>query len=768
MAFLAHTENEYGQPHHLDVHLKSTGALARSFAMDSNPLIADTAALAGLLHDAGKYRTAFQRYLIEKIGRRGDVETHHAVYGAALAGELRSIPLAYVIAGHHAGLHDASELQELFRTTAYKLPHSLTEIRERLISELGLKLEPVKDIFRNSFDKQFYSHNEVYVRMIFSLLVDADFLDTEAHFKIEARKSVALNAGDLLAKIIEAKDKKSRAAREKRSELELIDERDRVFAACLEAAQNPQGFFSLTVPTGGGKTLSSAAFALNHAQRHGLRRVIFVIPYLSIIEQNASELRRILDPYDEGVVIESHSAVGVKSKDASNEASEGTAKLAAENWDAPIIITTAVQFIESLFASKPSRCRKVHNIARSVVVFDEAQTLPIHLLNPLLSVLRELQASYGVSFVFSTATQPAFRRSLSSLNKGFTENEITEITSDTARTFKRLARVDFLLPQVNETRSWSDVAGEMKRVHQSLSVVNTRRDARTLYEELRQNLSDDGRSAVFHLSSAMCAEHRLHVIGEMHEPRAGSVRARLLEGAPCRVVSTQLVEAGVDVDFPLVLRALAPLDSIVQAAGRCNRENNLRDEQGKRVRGRVVVFRPQEARLPGGDYRARTDITATMLSTLDSQKLTEDPTIFSNYFSQVFQLSSTDAMEKGDDNIEENRRQMNFRKVAHAARVIKDEGTSCIAPFDDRIKDLIDEIRGRPQIKGKPRFTRDDLRRLQRYIVNLRSQDFITLQTMGQLQPLLPNLELYVLSKGSYHAALGVVIGERSLDDFIQ
>lgn len=271
MIFLAHTENEDGHTHKLDEHLKRTSELAREFAMEANPQLAEVAALAGLLHDAGKYRDAFQKYLIEKIGRRGDVETHHAVYGADLGRRLlESYPLAFAIAGHHAGLHDAGGLQELFKTPAYNLPHSLEEVRARLAHDLNIILAPIAKPPYKPRD----SRADVYVRMLFSMLVDADFLDTEAHYKTGARTSLELNAQALLEKIVAAKEAKSKQARAKADEHELINERDRVFAACLEAANHEQGFFSLTVPTGGGKTLSSAAFALAHAAKHDLRRII--------------------------------------------------------------------------------------------------------------------------------------------------------------------------------------------------------------------------------------------------------------------------------------------------------------------------------------------------------------------------------------------------------------------------------------------------------------------------------------------------------------
>src|SRR5712691_4417188 len=431
MNFLAHTENAAGQPHLLKDHLRSVGILARRFAESANPLLAEPAQRAGLLHDFGKYRDEFQAYLREE--RESSLETHHAVYGAALAFQRGWLGLAFAIAGHHAGLHDLNKLQDLVKDEKYKAAERLPLLLERFTSEVG---PPGAQFAEPSFDRSQKMRAELYIRMLFSTLVDADFLDTDAHYTGALRQSYELRPAALMRRLLAEKATKSSAG-----ELNAI--RNRIFQQCLDAADLPPDFFSLTVQTGGGKTLSSMAFALRHAERHGLRRVIVVIPYLSIIEQNAAQYRRIFDPDNTGIVIEHHSAI-VAPEDG-EERQRSPLEYAAENWDAPIIVTTSVQFIESLFANRPARCRKLHNIARSVVIFDEVQTLPSHLLNPLLNVLRELKTHYGVSFVFSTATQPAFRHNASALKEGFIANEVTEITRDTAETFRRLRRVVFKL-----------------------------------------------------------------------------------------------------------------------------------------------------------------------------------------------------------------------------------------------------------------------------------------------------------------------------------
>ena len=570
--------------------------------------------------------------------------------------------------------------------------------------------------------------------MLFSCLVDADFLDTERFSTGLERYPAKLDALLLLERLQAHRSKFDSSG-------ELNQLRNRVFEDCLAKAAEPAGFFSLTVPTGGGKTLSSMAFALEHARRHGMRRVIVVIPYLSIIEQNAAQYRKVFDPQNEGIVIEHHSAVAAKDDEEQVRSPEA---LAAENWDAPVTVTTSVQFIESLFANRTSKCRKLHNIANSVVLLDEVQTLPSHLLNPLLHVLRDLKEHYGASFVFSTATQPAFSRS-TSLSHGFDANEVREITSQPDELFQKLDRVVY---DVRTTESdWSELAAEWASEPQALGVVNTRKHAAEWWERLRGQKSE----GVLHLSSAMCAEHRAKVLAE--------AQRRLKNDRPCWLVATQVIEAGVDIDFPLVYRALGPLDSIVQAAGRCNREGGLPD------RGRVVVFRPADAKLPGGVYRVATDIAARMLERLSTDDLSGEPDLFRGYFNELFQYVPTDYQHGRECPIQEDREALHFRSVARKAKVITDDTQAVIAPREKALEKVA-AIRDRAQTGGS-RFTRKDLRDLQRFIVNLHSRDFQKLDIMGLLRPLLPGMELRVLDGAAYHEHLGVVIDHRPTEDFL-
>lgn len=485
---------------------------------------------------------------------------------------------------------------------------------------------------------------------------------------------------------------------------------------------------------------------------------------MSIIEQNAAQYRRILDPENQGIVIEHHSAV--KIADDTDESrplkpfEKHAEEYAAENWDAPIIVTTSVQFIESLFACRTARCRKLHNIAHSVIIFDEVQTLPSHLLNPLLNVFRDLRDNYGVSFVFSTATQPAFRHRPLSLSQGFKPDEIQEITQHTSNLFASLRRVTLHIPKADETTTWNKLASDLAERKQSLCIVNVRNDAFLLWEKLRCAVSEEEKTAVFHLSSAMCAEHRLDILGTDRDPLPGTIRYRLKHQQSCRLVSTQLIEAGVDVDFPAVWRALGPLDSIVQAAGRCNRENNLRDVDGNPKLGEVIVFRPEDNKLPPGIYKTATDLTASLLASNDADALASDHTLFERYFDQLYQLVPVDS------DIQNEREKLHFRKVADLARVIKDETQAVIVPYGKGIE-LIEAIQTRIVTKDRPRFDRTDMRKLQRFMVNLRSNDFQRLLAQRAITPLLPNLRIYVLGGGWYHPELGIVIDHRPLEDFI-
>ncbi len=738
--------NFYARPSQpLAVHLANVAHLAAAFGQYVG--LAKEAALAGWLHDLGKYRTEFQDYLNGL--RASSPETQHAAYGAVWAFQHQQLLQAFAVAGHHAGLHDIADLQAIPDKSVLGLPSALATATQRYLAEcppLEPRPEPGFIVSGATKDEQ-PLRTDMAVRMLFSCLVDADRLDS-ASWPRTPPADIALDADELLARVEAERNSKA----DKAPDSPLKTRRNDVFDSCIEKGAMPQGFFSLTVPTGGGKTLSAMAFALAHARQHRLRRVIVVIPYLSIIEQNAAEYSRVLG---RDVVLENHSAV--KPRMDANDEERDALELAAENWDSPVVVTTSVQFIESLLSAQPSRCRKLHRIAHSVVIFDEVQTMPSHLLAPIFSVFRELVRQYGVSFVFSSATQPAFLKS-SALVDGFTTGELRPIIDGPAQLFRDLRRVDYHLPPKDITLDWPDLASRMAAPEhsQSLCVVNLTAHAATLWDRLRSALPASQHKMLFHLSSAMCAAHRLRVIRLM--------RWLLRNGHPCRVVSTQLIEAGVDVDFPAVWRALGPLDSIVQTAGRCNRE-------GRAERGEVHVFRPVEHKIPGGVYAAATEqasvAVARFVDLEEAQEaLATDPSIFTAYFHSLYSVITTDRKIDGTT-IQEDRRELKFRTVSEKAKVIDNNGEPVIAPFGAG-KRIVQAIRERTTAKGESRFTRDDMRRLQRYMVNVRQRNFDELLRLHLIKPLLPNLNIHVLDPSCYHRQLGLVMpGNLPIQDMI-
>ncbi len=752
MECYAHSHPNPAKWQRLVDHLHATAELSAGFAADVRPgdeSFRKAALWAGLLHDVGKYTAEFQAYLAKKLD--GGVETQHAVFGAAIAKRLSLMGPAFVSAGHHAGLHDSGAFQSFIADPKYRLDARMTGVCEHFEADVG---RVPSDLTDPGFVRGRVLGCEYYVRMLFSCLVDADYLDTESACSGRIRSPVALSRGlkdDLIERLLAEKNSKPHDGDVNRI-------RNGIFDRCLTAARNKPGFFALTVPTGGGKTLSGMAFALAHARAHDLNRVIVVIPYLSIIEQNAATYRRVLDPDERGLVVEHHSGTGsCPDENSDRSAAELELELATENWDAPIIVTTSVQFIESLFANRPAACRKLHNVARAVVVLDEVQALPTHLLTPLLSVCRELKEHYGTSFVFSTATQPAFRRS-SGLPDGFTEAETIEIAGNRTE-------VDDLSHALNRVRyerlgtlDWSAVAAKAVVESRVLCVVNTRGHAFTLWELIRDALPADQRQSIFHLSSALCAEHRSDILGRVDCPQNDSIRYRLLAGMPCRLVSTQVVEAGVDIDFPLVLRAMAPLDSIVQAAGRCNREGKLP------AKGRVGVFTPAQGGSPPGVYKTATGQTAAFLAGFDIEHKPLLAEHFAEYFSALFNCVDTDYARGRECGIQEDREQLRFREVARKAKVIADDTVAVVVPYKQG-EELIREIRERDPASGRRRFDRDDMRRLQRYVVNLRRKDYMFLENNGAVTALLPNLDVHVLDKACYHPALGVIVDKLPTED---
>ncbi|MEE4377488.1 MAG: CRISPR-associated endonuclease Cas3'', partial [Candidatus Competibacteraceae bacterium] len=605
--FIAHVrQTEDGQwlEHALQDHLSAVAQLAGCFATTFSS--SDWAYLAGLWHDLGKYRPEFQKYIrtasgydldahIETTRGKVDHSTAGAIHACQQLGHAGRI-LAYLIAGHHAGLPDWDGDQAGASVLSVRLRKE-----ELLQGALSQNIpDPIQNPPKPATKPSKGADPAFWIRMLFSCLVDADFLDTEAF--MDPQKAADRQGYAALTQLLTVFDEYMTQIGQGAEPTVVNRVRAEVLNRCREQAEQPPGLFSLTVPTGGGKTLSSLAFALRHAVKHGKRRIIYVIPYTSIIEQTADVFRRIFG----NDVLEHHSNL-----DSTDETARS--RVACENWDAPLIVTTSVQFFESLFACRTSRVRKLHNIVNSVVVLDEAQLLPPDFLRPILRSIQELSRYYGVSMVLCTATQPALGRYNTfdfKLDEGL--DGVREITASPIELHDRLRRVAVKLPaDLHETETWESLAGRLQNHETVLCVVDRRDDCRTLHQLMPQG--------TLHLSGLMCGQHRSAVIAE--------IKNRLCNKEPVRVISTQLIEAGVDVDFPVVYRALAGLDSIAQAAGRCNREGKLPEL------GQVVVFVPPKP-APVGHLRQAQDCGRQMLLQGLADPLA--PEHFIPYFRQLY------------------------------------------------------------------------------------------------------------------------------------
>ncbi|WP_429886143.1 CRISPR-associated helicase Cas3' [Geoalkalibacter halelectricus] len=665
---------------------------------------------AGLLHDAGKATQAFTARLEGSPAR-----VDHSTFGARLArdrlGRL-GLLISYVIVGHHGGLPDGGvqEGELHFRLKNGKIPPDVDLLPGiEFPGELPPPFKLPRD--RTAFSLAFFT------RMVFSCLVDADFLDTEAFCtpekaRLRTQPDGAVLLGSLQQRLNEFLLEKTRSA----PPTPVNTLRQAILAQCRDKARLPRGFFSLTVPTGGGKTFSSLAFALDHAVAHGLRRIIYAIPFTSIIEQNAREFQKALG---EDSVLEHHCNYK-ESEDAEDEAYHRRRGLAAENWDAPVVVTTNVQFFESLFSNKTSRCRKLHNIAGSVIVLDEAQAIPTEYLEACLAALRELVERYGCTVVLCTATQPALDDQ-SSLRMALPQ--VQEIMDDPQRLYQGLQRtaVRFVGKLCDEDLT-AQLVGEL----QVLCIVSTRAHARALFEKARQALGET--EGLYHLSTNMYPVHRRRVLDE--------IRARLKEKPPCRVISTSLVEAGVDLDFPVVYRAMAGLDSIAQAAGRCNREGRLSHK------GRVVVFEALNPPRMPWVRRCASRAGETLRALPDADPLGLEA--MRRYFHLLYDAEDLDKKQilsllnpKLDQDLI-----WPFRETARLFRFIEDETIGVIIPIEPQARALVQELR-------YTQFPRTTLRKLQQYTVGVRSREYAALGAAGALElihgefPLLCNEAAY-------------------------
>ena len=706
MEYIAHLNEEHTQT--LKDHLCGTAELAGYFAGRFGK--ADWGYTCGMLHDIGKYSLAFQ----DKIKNNSNRQVDHSTAGAKVCFEKGGMYsfMSYCIAGHHSGLPDygsssdpgnAPTLQgrkkkHIEDCGAYKSEIHIPEIKT-------LPFDP-----QNSPDPDFSL--SVFIRMLYSCLVDADFLDTEYFMK---EGQTQREAGEEPSVLLE-KLKKHVAGWLLNEDTETVNgRRTEILRHCFECGHKERGIFQLTVPTGGGKTIASLAFALQHAVENQMDRVIYVIPYTSIIEQNAEVFREILGEQN---VLENHYNVDYESTEELKPM-----QLASENWDKPVVVTTNVQFFESLFANKSSKCRKLHNIANSVIIFDEAQMLPTDYLKPCIAVMEELVANFGSSIVLCTATQPAlspfFQRKM----------PVTELCPRVEEQFRFFERVTF---QNIGTISEDELIEKLQKEEQALCIVNTKKRAQRLYQKMKGE-------GVFHLSTAMYPKHRRRVLDK--------IRQLVKDGKRCILISTSLVEAGVDLDFCTVYRQLAGVDSMIQAAGRCNRE-------GKRAAqdSFAYLFQFEEKEYVPGQ-QLQIDVSKMLLS--EGEDISSLHGI-EKYFEALYHFRG-ESLDKKKIFEEFKDKRYNFAKAAKEFKLIEENTLTVFISREEEAEELLWQIKHQG-------YTKSGMRKAGQYCVQLYENDIEKLQGAGMLRQVPGGIENFyeLVDSGQYSEEMGLDLGVES------
>lgn len=685
-----------GRKQTVDTHLQGTSQLCGNFASEFDE--EDRGRFLGYAHDIGKYSEAFQRRL------HGGPRVDHATAGALECAKSNEPAMALCVIGHHGGLPDFGNP----RTDCAGAPTGVGRIKKGQIAGCiptyhwqGILPSP-----GNPPDISDPYGLSMWVRMLYSCLVDADFLDTE---RFMAQTPPPRGGYDSLPVLLE----RLYAYVEPwfPGNTELNNRRCSILSECLEKATLSKGIYSLTVPTGGGKTVSSLAFALKHAVTHSLSRIIYVIPYTSIIEQNAEVFRQILGNNN---VVEHHCGVSFEEDTETNSQNQFQ-RLASENWDAPVIVTTAVQFFESMYSNRPSQCRKLHNIANSVIIFDEAQMLPAYHLLPCVGAMASLVSRFQASVLLCTATQPVLGDLFNRFCPGKPVIELCSNMSDRFHDFQRVAYRN------GSILSDEALVNELRLEEQALCIVNTRKAAQALYSLL----PEDGR---YHLSTLMYPAHRKQILK--------TIRERLRLGLPCRVISTSLIEAGVDIDFPKVWRELAGLDSIAQAAGRCNREG-LREKSHC-----IVTYFQSEHPIPP---LQRIPVWAAQ----EALKNGADPSIpetVTHYFTALRSLIGEN-MDKSNVIKTARENLLPMETVAKNFHLIDQETFTVYIPLMDG------ETVCRPLLNGHA--TREDYRLAGQYAVNVYQQHFQSLLEAGDIQLLSENSAI-LLNLSLYNPEMGL------------
>lgn len=716
MVLVSHIRAKDNKIQSLKEHSFGVANLVSKFASEFD--CGDIATIMALLHDKGKEQVEWQKYIQGITGYNKNyahIKTgpNHSYVGAVIAQKQypKIAPLiAQPIAGHHRGLYDYCDYIE---ETKCNIPQDVT-IDEPIPYQMPrfVKLE------------RFDLHH--IVRMLFSCLVDADSLDTEAFMNPEQAKlrGSHTSMSDLLIMM----ENHLNTLKTNTPDTEVNRIRNYVQEQCIKESQGKCGFYSLTVPTGGGKTLASVLWALNHAVKNHLHRIIIAIPYTSIIVQTAATLKSI---FGKDNVLEHHS--NMNPDNIEDDELRERLQLATENWDYPIIVTTNVQFFESLFSNKRSNCRKLHNIAKSVVILDEVQTLPLDFYRPIVDTINTLQRVFGVSFLFTTASQPILSGRIEGANPKASFDALSsvhEIIPDAANLHDKLRRVE--LQFMDGARSYDEIAEGLSKHQQVLCIVNTRRDARELYDRLPK------KGVCFHLSRMMCPAHVAATIEYI------KAALKLQKEQPLRVIATQLVEAGVDIDFPVVFRQEAGLDSILQAAGRCNREGKLD------ICTTYVFSLGKEHPLPPGFMTQTNNARLNMGRQHDWFSLEA----MTNYFKQLH--SRVDNFDSKQMQEMLYKQECEFEEAARQFHLIDDQTTSVIINWNDSMK-LYEQL-----ISQGPSY--DLMKKLAQYSVNIRKLDFDKLQSMGVVEEPFENIYA-VTNPCFYKSDTGLTIDNQWLEE---
>ena len=698
MNYIAHKRGESDNEVQLLLeHLKNVSELSKKFAECLN--LSEYAEIIGMLHDIGKYSNRFQ----QRINGNDRIKVDHSTCGAQEAVKRKLIMASFCIAGHHGGIPDIGHRGDIDTdsTLTGRLKRN-TENYSAWVNEVdSSKFKPISEPFTN--DRIPYTF---ILRFLFSCLVDADYLDTE---NFMSNGAVSRDSGDELSFLLSLLNNHIEKWQNPSGKLNIL--RTQMLNECIKAGQNnSEKLFTLTVPTGGGKTISSMAFALNYAVKRRKKRIIYVIPYTSIIEQNAKVFRKIFGIKN---VLENHSNVDLNNLD---DETKIQMMLAAENWDSPIIVTTAVQFFESMFSNKPSKCRKIHNIADSVVIFDEAQMLPLDYLLPCATAIRQLADNYNSAVVLCTATQPNFQSILNLTDKK-NESQLTEICNSAENLTDDFRRVNFKYEGKLED---DEMALELKQCNQVLCIVNKKAHAQKIYSMLGE--SDEN----FHLSTYMYPAHRQRVLEK--------IRKRLDENKPCRVISTSLIEAGVDIDFPTVYRAISGIDSILQAGGRCNRENKRNSAECI-----VHIFNTDEVL---SYQQTNTDAAMEVIKKYGDKIYLPDA--IKMYFDNLYYYRDIDKTHKVFDKkgIINGLTNLEFDSVAQKFKMIEND-TKSLYICTEKNKKEIDDLR-------HGNYSKELFRNLQQYVVNLYERDFDRLNEVCAVEYV--DNSFYVLADNTYYS----------------